>query len=38
VLAHFIEEAELSDAEIRELKKRLDQKRATQPRSKGEAT
>lgn len=27
VLAHFIEEAELSDEEIRELKRRLDQKR-----------
>ncbi len=27
VLAHFIEEAELSDAEIKELKRHLDQKR-----------
>jgi BlaI family penicillinase repressor len=31
VLAHFIEEAELSDAEIRELKKQLDAKRKGRP-------
>jgi predicted transcriptional regulator len=38
VLAHFIDEAELSDSEIRELKRRLDEKRTGTPRSKGDAS
>lgn len=38
VLAHFIDEADLSDAEIRELKRRLDEKRTATARSKGEAS
>ena len=38
VLAHFIDEAELSDAEIRELKRRLDEKRSGSARSTGESS
>jgi len=34
VLAQFIDEADLSDAEIRELKRRLDEKRKSTPRGK----
>jgi predicted transcriptional regulator len=37
VIAQFIEEAELSDAEIRQLKRQLDEKRRGATRGKGEA-
>ena len=37
VLAHFIDEAELSDEEIRALKKQLDEKRSTSPTAKENA-
>lgn len=38
VLAHFIDEAKLSDAEIRELKQRLDAKRSPASRTTGDAS
>jgi BlaI family transcriptional regulator, penicillinase repressor len=36
VLAQFIDEADLSDAEIRQLKRRLDEKRKDRPTGRGE--
>jgi BlaI family transcriptional regulator, penicillinase repressor len=37
VLAQFIDEADLSDAEIRQLKRRLDEKRKSRPAERGDA-